>query len=95
MGGRWMLNQRCKAMRTLNAKEAEKLKTRGPGRRTRVRAEIEAMAVGGHLLLERADWTQKTRSPKTMVRDVGRAMRREYACEMLIDSSGWLITRLS
>ncbi len=89
------MNHRSKEMRTLNAKEAEKLKTKGPGRRTRVRAEVEAMEVGGHLLLERADWTQKTRSPKTMVREVSLAMRREYVCEMLIDSSGWLITRLS
>lgn len=89
------MNPIGKEMRTLNTKEAEKLKTKGPGRRTRVRAEVEAMEVGGHLLLERADWTQKTRSPKTMVREVSVAMRREYVCEMLIDSSGWLITRLS
>jgi hypothetical protein len=82
-------------MRALSKKEAEKLKTMRPGRRSVVRAEIEAMEAGTHLLLEREDWAPRTQSPVTMVRKVCEKMKREYRCEMLIDRSGWLIERIS
>jgi hypothetical protein len=90
----YLLHKNRFEMRILTRKEAEKLKTKGPGRRSRVRAEIEALEVGVCLLLERSDWTQATRSPKTLVRDIEGKMGREYRCELLIDGSGWLVERL-
>ncbi len=82
-------------MRIISKKEAALLKTAQDGRRSRVRAEIEAMEVGQYMLLDRESWTRKTQAPYHMVRQIEQQLRREYTCALLTDKSGWLIERVA
>jgi hypothetical protein len=81
-------------MKALTKKEAEKLATRPRGRRSRVRAEVEVMAVGDIRLLTKEEWTRPTQPPYHMVRQIERSLKRSYSCEPVLDGSGWVIERV-
>ncbi len=81
-------------MKSISKKEAEKMRTMLAGRRSPVRAEVEAMEQGEIKLLSRDEWTRPTQSPNAMVRQVEQRLGRKYSCERVIDGSGWLIERL-
>jgi len=57
-------------MKALTRKEAEKLATKPRGKRSRVRAEVEVMAVGDIRLLTKEEWTRPTQPPYHMVRQI-------------------------
>jgi hypothetical protein len=82
-------------MRIITKKEAAQMKTARNGKRSRVRAEVEAMEVGQILLLDKESWTRKTQVPNAMVRQIEQQLKREYTCARVIDGSGWLIERVA
>lgn len=81
-------------MRKLSKKEAAALETRPPGRMAPLRAHLLNLEVGEALLIERSDWQQRRRSPSTMLRRMATRTGRDFDMRVMMNGTGWVVTRL-
>lgn len=81
-------------MKKLSKEEAEKIRTRPSGRGSYAYKVLMAMRVGEIILLERKDWTWKSRKPGTYCKWLERKKNRKWNCAEAVDGSGWVIERV-
>lgn len=83
-------------MKKLTADEKANFITRPMKRQGYVRTLLMNMKPADIILIERSDWTWKTKSPAFLCRRVEEDFPdREYECERIVHGgSGWIITRI-
>ena len=81
-------------MKMITKEEAKAIITKPVGRVTRLRALLLAMEPGNFLLVERADWKWKKKTPSVMCRRLEYRSTLKYDCKRALDGSGWVIERL-
>jgi len=81
-------------MKMLTKEEAKSIITKPVGRVSGLRALLLAMKPGEFLLVERADWKWKKKTPSVMCRRLEDGSSLKYDCKRALDGSGWVIERL-
>ena len=81
-------------MKKLTKEEAEQIRTKPNGRMSRTRMYLLTMQPGEIILLERADWKQRTQVPHTYCMQLGRKTKRQWTCATTVDGRGWVIERV-
>jgi len=81
-------------MKMLTKEEAKSIITKPVGRVSRLRTLLLAMKPGEFLLVERADWKWKKKTPSVMCRRLEDGSSLKYDCKRALDGSGWVIERL-
>lgn len=70
------------------------METRPPGRMAPLRPHLLNLEVGEALLIERSDWQQRRRSPSTMLRRMAARTGRDFDMRVMMNGTGWVVTRL-
>ena len=81
-------------MKKITQEDAKNLKVRPEGRTSYARAVLMNMNVGEVIILERGDWKQKKKKPRTYCLHLGRNTGRQWNCATLMDGTGWVIERM-
>jgi len=82
-------------MKKLTQEEADKLRTKPPGRISPVRLAISELEPGEHLLVEHKDWKVKKHTPRLLCRRIERKSSARFEVKHVISNGGgWLVTRI-
>lgn len=81
-------------MKTLTKEEASLIKRQPDGKSSFARGALLAMNVGEIILLEPADWKQRTQAPSTYCLQLGRKTGMGWTCWKAMDGRGWVIERV-
>ena len=81
-------------MKKISRTEAEQMLVR-KGSASLLRTNLEVMAVGEIMLVEKADWGQRKNSPGALCGRIRKQSGKQYVVRVLATGEGWLVERVA